>query len=193
MNLEVLSYTGDQIKQFIPDIARLRIEIFREYPFLYEGDLDYEMRYLNKFTTLKEGIVVLAFDNSTLIGISTGYPFKSESKDIQKVFSDAGLKPEHYFLFGESVLKKEYRGKGIGKRFIKEREAYAAQLGYPHICFFTSIRPKDDPRRPSDYRPLNAFWESQGYKQRPDLVTEVSYKEIGEEEESNKPMIFWIK
>jgi hypothetical protein len=32
--------TGPIISSVIDDIARLRIEVFREWPYLYEGDLD---------------------------------------------------------------------------------------------------------------------------------------------------------
>jgi hypothetical protein len=36
---------------YIPELARLRMEIFHEYPFLYAGDVEYEYRYLKKYAS----------------------------------------------------------------------------------------------------------------------------------------------
>lgn len=194
-SLKIISFTREKVKEFIPDMARLRIEVFAEYPFLYAGDYEYEMRYLKKFLTMEDAIVVIAFDsNDTPIGLATGYPFRYEMDHMQKMFIENGMDPERYFCFGESVLRKSYRGQGIGKRFFEERELHVASLAkYPHICFYTSVRPKNDPNRPLDYRHLAPFWKSRGFVEHPELTTEVSYQEIGETEETPKKMVFWIK
>ncbi len=193
-SIKIISYVGDEVKSLIPEIAKLRIEVFAEYPFLYQGDLEYEKRYLKKFAEMEDAIAVACFDGEELVGISTGYPFIYEAKELQAVFTAKGLKPEDYFLFGESVLRKTVRGQGIGNAFFDEREAHVKKLRrFKHICFYTSLRPENDPRRPADYRPLGPFWEKRGYRERPELVGTVSYQEIGEEAETPKKMVFWIK
>lgn len=192
--VKIVTVTGDKVKALIPEIAALRIEVFREYPFLYIGDVEYEKRYLKKFTTMKDAIVVMVFDHETLIGISTGYPFIYEEENLQQLIRASGRNPEDYFCFGESVLRKSYRGLGLGKRFFEEREAHVRALNrFTHICFYTLLRPANDPLRPADYRPLAPFWRSRGYVEHPELVGTVSYQEIGEPEETPKKMVFWIK
>lgn len=194
LDVRIVTVTGDKVKTLIPQIAALRIEVFREYPFLYIGDLKYEERYLKKFTTLKDAVVVLAFDKETLIGVSTGFPFIYDAENLKEVFLKAGRKPDDYFCFGESVLRKSYRGLGIGKKFFDEREAHVKALNhYKNICFYTVARPADDRERPSDYRPLAPFWKSRGFVEYKDLIGSVSYQEIGESEETPKKMLFWIK
>lgn len=194
MTTKIVSYHGDEIKKFIPEIARLRIEIFREYPFLYEGNLDYEKKYLKKFETATEAIIVLAFDNDQIIGASTGLPFSYEDATLKRTFVNAGRKPDDYFYFGESILRRQYRGLGIGNHFFDEREKHARHLKrFSHICFCTAKRPENDPMRPKEYRKLNSFWEKRGYKEHPELHAQISWKEIGEAQESPKEMIFWIK
>lgn len=193
-NIKILSWTSSHISTLIPQIARLRIEVFHEYPFLYIGDYDYEMRYLEKFRSMKDGIVVVAFDQDELIGISTGFPFIHEAAHLQEVFRAAGRDPGEYFCFGESVLRKTYRGLGIGKAFFEEREAYVKRLNqYRYICFYTINRPPEDPRRPSDYRSPASLWRARGYVEHPELVGTISWQEIGETEETPKKMVFWIK
>lgn len=192
--ITIVSFTDEKMQSLIPQIAELRIEVFKEYPFLYIGDYEYEKKYLQKFTSMNDAIVVAAFDNSTPIGMSTGYPFTYEADGLKQVFLSAGRNPADYFCFGESVLRKTYRGQGIGKKFCDEREAHVRKLGkYRYICFYTSMRPLDDPRRPADYRPLALFWQSRGFKEHPELIGTVSYQEIGEDKESSKKMIFWTK
>lgn len=192
--MKVVVYIGQKVQDLIPQIAQLRIEVFVEYPFLYAGNYEYEMRYLKKFLTMKDAIVVAAFDKDTLVGISTGYPFRYEVEGLQQVFRSAHRDPSGYFCFGESVLRKSYRGQGIGKKFFEERESHVNRLGsYKHICFYTSARPLDDPKHPLDFRPLGPFWKSRGFVEHPELTGTVSYQEIGEKEETPKKMIFWIK
>lgn len=192
-NIRIISFTGEKVRNFIPEIAKLRVEVFREYPFLYIGDFDYEKRYLEKFTQMKDAIVTAAFDNETLIGIATGFPFIYEAENLQNVFKDFQRDPKEYYCFGESVLKKQYRGIGIGKRFYEERENFARSVGYRYICLYTIIRDPDDPKRPPNYRDLSSFWEARGFVKHPELVGTVSYQEINEEQETPKEMIFWIK
>ena len=193
-SIKIVSYVGEEVETLIPQIAKLRIEVFAEYPFLYSGDLEYEKRYLKKFSEMEDAIAVACFDGEELVGISTGYPFIYEAKDLQAVLSARGLKPEDYYCFGESVLRKAYRSRGIGNKFFDEREAHVKRLQrFQHICFYTSLRPKNDPKRPADYRPLGSFWKKRGFVEHPELIGSVSYQEIGEEAETPKKMIFWIK
>ncbi|HEY2811395.1 MAG TPA: hypothetical protein VGJ00_08420 [Rhabdochlamydiaceae bacterium] len=193
-NIKVISFTEQNIADLIPEIAKLRIEVFPEYPFLYIGDYEYEKRYLKKFLTMKNAIVVCAFDNDVLIGISTGYPFIYEAQNLQELFRSAHRNPEEYFCFGESVLRKTYRGLGIGKQFFDHREVHVQKLNrYKHICFYTVLRPLHDPKRPPDYRALSPFWNSRGFVEHPELIGTVSYQEIGETDETPKKMVFWIK
>ena len=49
MTLDVKSLTGDDIKSVLPDLARLRMVVFRDWPYLYDGTLEYEEEYLGKF------------------------------------------------------------------------------------------------------------------------------------------------
>lgn len=37
---------GTAVTPYIADLARLRIEVFRAFPYLYEGSEDYEVSYL---------------------------------------------------------------------------------------------------------------------------------------------------
>lgn len=127
-NIKIVSFKGSEVKDLISQIARLRMEVFPEYPFLYQGDYEYEMRYLKKIFQMKDAIVVTAFDKKELVGLSTGFPFIYESENLKEVFVAACRDPKEYFCFGESVLRKSYRGLGIGKAFFDQREGHVQCL-----------------------------------------------------------------
>ncbi len=39
MNIQIKSVKGDAIKPYIKELAHLRIKIFRDFPYLYDGSL----------------------------------------------------------------------------------------------------------------------------------------------------------
>lgn len=193
-NITIRSFTGSSLKNYISSIARLRLEVFREYPYLYAGDLEEEIEHLKKYTKSKEAIVVIVFDGSEIVGASTGIPLDLEEPFLQEAFLEHDLDPASFFFFSESILLKPYRGRGIGHHFFDIREEHVRKIGrFDHICFCTPLRPEGDPKRPSDYIPLNDFWRKRGYAQHPELQCTVSWKEIGQTRPSNKTMTFWVK
>ena len=47
--LKVERLSGEGLRARLDDLARLRIEVFRAWPYLYEGTLDYERHYLPRY------------------------------------------------------------------------------------------------------------------------------------------------
>lgn len=193
-SIEIKTFTGNSIEPYISDLARLRIEIFRDFPYLYEGSIAYEEKYLSTYSQSPESFFAVAFDVERVVGMSTGVPMADETEEFKQPFIEQGYDPESIFYFGESVLEKAYRGQGIGVRFFEEREGYATSLGrFTHTAFCAVERSGDHPARPSNYQPLDAFWHNRGYRKYPELKTEYAWLDVGDTEETSKPMIFWMK
>ncbi len=185
---------GHAVKPYINDLAKLRINVFREYPYLYDGSLEYEERYLKSYTDSAESLAVIVFHKDKIVGASTGVPLEQAMEEFQTPFIKNGYDPRRIFYFGESVLLKEFRGSGIGVRFFEEREKYADKLGrFDYTAFCAVERPDDHPRKPPKYIPLDRFWEKRGYRKHPEMKTTFSWRELDESEESPKPMVFWMK
>lgn len=193
MDVKISRVKGKGILPYIHDLANLRISILKDYPYLYQGDLEYERNYLSTYTNSAECVMIIAKDGDKIIGASTAIPLEFEVQEFRQPFIDANMNIKDIFYFGESVLDKRYRGKGIYHHFFKDREAAAREYG-SHISAFCAVeRPLDDPRRPQDYRPLDPIWTRYGYTKHPELATTFDWLEVGETQQSTNPMTFWLK
>lgn len=193
-DLVVESYSGSEAEPFLPDVARLRIEVFREFPYLYDGHLEYEEKYLATYCRSPEAVIVVARQGQEIVGVSTALPLLEHSDEVGPVLAKAGFDPSRIYYFGESVLRRDARGLGIGHAFFDHREAAARRSGrFTHTSFCAVARPKDHPARPADYVPHDAFWKKRGYEKREDIVASFSWRDLGAAEETAKPMVFWVR
>ncbi len=177
---------------YIPALAELRIRVFREWPYLYDGDLNYEQQYLYKFIVSAQNTLVLVTDAGRIVGASTALPLASAEQEFQSPFIKAGLDPHDWYYFGESVLLPEYRGFGWGKKFFAAREARAKALGFDQAAF-CAVERKHHQLQPGQVRVHDAFWQSQGFIKQNHLRCEFSWKDIDEETETKKQLVFWTK
>lgn len=193
MTIEKLLLTGEEARIYVNELAKLRLGVFYEYPYLYEGTLEYEKKYLETYFKAKHSFILLLKDKNEVIGATTGIWAKEEEDSFKSPFTRFGINPEEVFYFGESVLQKEYRGQGLGKVFFEERERYARKLPFIKYLSFCAVQRSAHPLEPKDYRPLDVFWDSQGFKKIEGLTTSYHWRDRGEENETNKLMQFWIK
>lgn len=193
-NFRLVEMRGPEAAHYIEEISKLRITVFHEYPYLYEGDFEYEKNYLRTYFQCKDSFVVLCYVGDEIVGASTSIPMKFEEKSFREPFEQVGYAASQIFYYGESVLLPQFRGNGIGQAFFDAREKYAR--AYPEIkytCFCAVVRSATDTRKPANYRSLENFWKRNGYSQVKGLTTAYSWREVGENEEGLKPMQFWMK
>ncbi|MEZ5849947.1 MAG: GNAT family N-acetyltransferase [Hyphomicrobiaceae bacterium] len=194
MSLRVAPLTGDALGAALPDLARLRITVFRDWPYLYDGTLSYESGYIARFAASPGAVIVAAYDGDRIVGAATASPMVGHADEFATPFRQRGYDIAHIFYFGESVLLADYRGRGIGHAFFDQREAHArAQGGFTHATFCGVVRPDDHPLKPQSYVPLDAFWTKRGYRKLDGVVGHYSWRDIGEPEDTRKPMQFWMK
>lgn len=185
---------GPAIGPWLDDVARLRVAVFRDWPYLYDGDFGYEQDYLRAYARSADSVFVLALDGGRVVGASTGLPLADDTAEFQQPFLDAGRPVADVFYFGESVLLPAYRGRGLGHRFFDEREAHARSLGrFAWTAFCAVDRDAADPRRPVDHRGNEAFWVKRGYVRQSGLTMRLSWQETGEPAPSEKPLTFWLR
>jgi len=194
MVVRVTTCVGGAVAPYLDDLSRLRIAVFRDYPYLYEGDRAYERDYLSAYARSPRSVFVLAFDGDTVVGASSGIPLADDGDAFQQPFREQGMAVDEVFYFGESVLLNAYRGQGLGHRFFDEREAHARRLGGFHWTAFCSVeRDADDPRRPPHYRSNDAFWRKRGYRRQETMFCHLDWAEIGDEAPTSHSLRFWLR
>ncbi|MFS8562979.1 MAG: hypothetical protein LVR00_01035 [Rhabdochlamydiaceae bacterium] len=193
-NINIRTFVGAGIKIYLASIAKLRLEIFKDYPFLCKFSLEEELAYLRKFTQNKDAVAVLVFDGPKIVGAAIGAPFDSQEVEFIKLFQEKGLNPSAYFYFGQSVLLEPYRGRGLGHHFFDIREKHARYLKrFTGICFVSILRTSISPPPPKEYSSLINLWEKNGYIKRSDLTCQQSWKDSTAEKATPKTLIFWTK
>ncbi len=193
MSLSVRRLDRDEIPGRLDDLARLRIEVFRDWPYLYDGDIDYERHYLAPYAESAGAVVVGAFDGEALVGAATGTPLEDHADEFGAALERIGIAPTRIFYCAESVLLASYRGCGVGHAFFDLREDQALRLGRDHSAFCAVERPADHPLRPEGARSLRPFWKKRGYHEVPGAIAEFRWRDLGDEAESAKQLRFWIK
>lgn len=192
--LQIRRFSGTALHDYLDDVARLRIEVFREFPYLYDGSMDYERRYLQTYVQCPEAVVVVAFDGTQVVGASTGIPLRHEEEPFRRPFVEQGYAVERVFYCAESVLRREWRGQGVGGRFFDEREAHARELGGFDWCAFCAVeRPADHPLRPAAYQPHDRFWQQRGYTRQAALGATYHWKDVDQPQQTSKSLVFWLK
>ncbi|TMV15308.1 GNAT family N-acetyltransferase [Arenibacterium halophilum] len=185
--------TGAALDGALEDVARLRIAVFCDWPYLYDGDLAYERDYLDRFRSSAGAVVVGAFDGTRLVGAATGAPLSDHAADFAEAFDDSGLNIGNIFYCAESVLLPEWRGQGLGHGFFDHREAHARWLGLSRAAFCSVLRPPDHPLQPSDYQPLDGFWRKRGYAPLPGVIARFRWRDVDQPQETEKSLQFWSR
>lgn len=194
LKIEVTPVSGAAVLPYLEDLARLRIAVFREWPYLYDGDNAYEQRYLAAYARSSRSVFVLALDEGRVVGAATGIPLVDDAPAFQAPFAATVIDIGTVFYFGESVLLPEYRGMRLGHRFFDAREAHARALGRFEWTAFAAVdRASNDPRRPTGHRDHDRFWRGRGYVRQPDMQLGLSWKEIGDTEEREPSLTFWLR
>lgn len=192
--IHIRSLTGIDLSHALPALAALRIEVFRDWPYLYEGSATYEQSYVADFARSPGAVIVAAFDGAAIVGVATAAPMAEHASAFGAPFLRRGHDITKIFYLSESVLKVSHRRRGIGHAFFDHREAHARNLGgFTHASFCGVVRPDDHPLKAPDYIPLDAFWNKRGYARQVGINTTFDWLDVGAAVSTSKTMQFWMK
>lgn len=190
---ELRALKGKDLTAHLDEVARLRLSVFRAWPYLYDGTLDYERDYVRSYLDTPGALLIGAFDGTVLVGASTSTLMEDQAASFSGLLTRIGIAAEQILYGPESVLLPPYRGRGLGHRFFDLREAHARALGRSHVAFCSLVRAQDHPQRPEDARSNDAFWLGRGYAPLPGITAEFAWRDVGERAESVKTLQFWLR
>lgn len=183
---------GKEIVPFVEDITELCLMGYREYPYLYEGTASEYGPFIQNYADSPNGIVCLLFDGDRPIGVATGLPMAEMRERFQAPFKHTEVDLFSLFYLGELIVSKEYRKRGYASQLCFELERCAKETGrYSKMCFCTIKEPENHSLRPIDYKSVQDGWR--GYAKHEEILFFCHWLCVGETEESDHPMVYWIK
>ena len=185
--------TGAVIADVLDDLATLRLDIFREYPYLYEGRHEDELNYLGTYAKTPDASVILAYDGSAVIGAAAGMPLIQEDAQLRDAFAGTALPLDEVYYVGELLFRLGYRNSGLGRKLLDHMESHIPSFGsYRTLTCATVERPADHRLRPRDYIPITRFLARTGFARLSGVTTSFMWLET-DGGKRDHPMQFWIK
>jgi hypothetical protein len=192
------AFYGRAIAPHIGDVAKVRIEQFRHYPYLYDGSLAYEETYLAGYVNEPRAQLIVVRHMGSIAAVATAVPLSSSSDivaDAPVLFASAGHNPTTFYYYAEIIVLPEHRGNGLAPRIYAMRAAAARDFGYRHLCLAVVDRPSDHPLRPSGYVGPERVWIKDGF-QKTDIRFTYDWPTIqadGKTIDQANAMVFWIR
>lgn len=62
VSIKIQRVSKEFAKEHILEIAALRINVFKDFPYIYDGSVDYEVKYLDLYFKAPNRTFILAFD-----------------------------------------------------------------------------------------------------------------------------------
>jgi len=185
--------TGAAIAGALDALASLRLDIFPEYPYLYQGRREDELAYLRTYADKPDAAVILACDGDAVIGAATGMPLIHEDAQLLDAFADSDLPLDDIYYVGELLSRPDYRHGGLGQKLLAKMDSHICSLGrYRNLTCATVERHDNHPLRPTDYIPITRFLARTGFVRLPGIITHFEWRET-DGEKRNHAMQFWLK
>jgi hypothetical protein len=191
VTIEVLK--GKEVIPYLEKLAELRIVFYREYPYLYEGNLADEMAYLNMYVNSEDSVLAIAKKGEELVGIASGLPMLESKEENKRLYAEKKIPGEHVFYLGEVVLCHE-QNTDVQERIYQEFEKAVIGLQKYHTLAVCEIeRDPEDSKKPSSAFSSEVQWENRGFIRQPEFYTIAAWKDVGDLEKSNHALVFWTK
>lgn len=185
--------TGVAIADAVDDVATLRLEIFKEYPYLYQGRREDELSYLVTYAEAPDACIILAYHGHEVIGAVAGMPLIHEDARMSDAFAGTAFPLDEVYYVGELLFRPDYRNCGLGRKLLAQLERHIGSLGhYRRITCATVERPDDHPVRPRDYIPITRFLARTGFSRISGVTTSFKWQET-DGVKRDHPMQFWVK
>lgn len=198
MITDIKLFHGQAISNWIEQAAKLRLSEFKEFPYLYVGNMDAERKYLTCYSQDSHSIFAIAFCNNEIAGITTGIPLINNAgvtTNMPEIFKKNGFNPQDYYYCGEFIVLPKYRGQGIAKQLFTAQSDYIKKCGYKSLFLMTVDREPNHPLKPKDYVSTDPLWEKLGFV-KTHMKLQQSWPTMmpnGEVTNINNSLSFWIK
>lgn len=176
MSIRIEVYKEQETKPYLRLLSQMRLNEYKEFPYLYVGDMEEDFANTNYFT-FAEGILVIAFQGEMVAGMYSGMPMRTPSsflRDCSLRLAAQGVDISKCFYASDLIVNPPFKKQGIGVQLLKRFFQEVKEMGYNTMMGVTALRPPDHPLRPKNYFDSDLIWEKYGY-QKSSLVLSLTY------------------
>lgn len=120
---------GCEITPYLNILARLRLIFYQDYPYLYDGTLEEQEDYLQKYHGSEATLVVIAKKEDQLVGAILGLPLLESLDENKKVFQEIAISQEELFYLGDNIALDECTEEGMQNEMYSLFEAELRKQG----------------------------------------------------------------
>lgn len=179
-DLTLSTLSGSEARKYFQQIASMRINMFKGYPYFYEGSFDCEKEYLESYFNSTHSKVLLVLKDEQIVGFSTSIPLK-EMEVVRSAFSKKQIDTSQYLYIGETLIEEPFRTPELLRKISEFHEAQAKNTGYSRLVCMVVKRDHSHPLRPANYRALEPV-QDLGYK----LLEEIEVKQKWERTDTHQ-------
>lgn len=192
-NLHVETYKGAEIAPYTNKIVQLANDLFKKYPYLYDGsDAEYT-KHLTSYAQSRHGVVSIAFDGDKIIGVATGIPLSEAWEKYQSPFRAKGEDTSKIFYLGELLVTPEYTGKGLGQQMTKNVEQFAKEKGFKTITAQVIDEKTVKETAPQNHYSMTNVLKKLSYQERPELKLISYWTNVNDSKDTPHQMVYWTK
>ncbi|MBX9805266.1 MAG: GNAT family N-acetyltransferase [Alphaproteobacteria bacterium] len=198
MTFRIEVFKGSQTAPYIQTLAEMRMREFREFPYLYVGKLEDEIRYTSAYTTEPQALLVIAFQDNEIVGLYSGMPLECPALFVvgwAETMKAQGIDTSNYFYAGELIIEPRFRKMGLGSKLMYRLIEEVKDMNFEAMMQVTAIRPLDHPLRPKDYFDSDTIWGRYGLVKTP-IVFSTKWQTLqpdGTSQEEENDLACWIK
>ncbi len=162
-NYHVDILRGDDMKHMLDFVAQQRIRHYKGYPYLYEGNMQEELEYLNLVASSSHSALCVVYKDDHIASFAMGasfVEFASHFKGSIELFEAESRSPHDYYYIADDIVLPGHEGHLLTERMFEQLEQYVRNLGFAYTCI---VHEQYDvhPLKPKDYQDFD--WSKLGY------------------------------
>lgn len=194
---ELKLLTGQDIKPVIGFVAQKRLDTFCEYPYLYEGTMEYERAYLENFSIPENNAAIaMAYYNQKAIGFVTAIPL-IHAEIVQESLpslENEGINTKKCFYISEGIVDQEHRKQKIALRLYGLIKKYAHEKGFTIESVLNESH-EEHPLKPKNYIDINNTFIAHGAVKTITTLKAIwpTFQVDGSVKEQEHVLQYWVK
>jgi hypothetical protein len=192
--LKIKVLTGPEARCHFEQITEMRLRNFKEYPYLYKGNKEYEWEYLNNsYFSSPSAQILLVLEEDKIVGFANTITLTEEVEHFKKPFIENCLNTDDYLYIGEVFLDPEYRCRSLFYNIARWIAQRAVDGKYKNMLCYSVLREDTDPRRPGVFRPVEDLWKKLGFSLEPALTVKYSWPQVDTDQEEENTLAAWVR